>query len=302
MNKKCSGCHENLSITEFSYQNKEKGTRVSRCKKCQKESRKKYDEKRKELDKNHVYKYDDDEHPGQKKCFSKHNKYYNGCGKWKIFSKFVRQSKSSGRLSTFCKRCCKKVECLKKRKSKYNKITAQKRKANGKTKEYYINYRPTRNLNNKERRINDFDYRFKMNSRSRIYEVLTKQNLSFRGKNSLLQMDVPTYKEYLKYLGNITDENIIEDNYCEYWHIDHVIPCEFFKFESKDDPLIKMCFGWFNTRPIKKEDNLSKKDKIIVDEINDHLENLKSYIKNNDNSLMKYFKKYRDFIKREITN
>ena len=45
------------------------------------------------------------------------------------------------------------------------------------------------------------------------------------------------------------------------WHIDHIIPCDFFNLQ---DPVEQyMCFRWQNLQPLWAKDNLKKSNKII---------------------------------------
>ena len=88
-------------------------------------------------------------------------------------------------------------------------------------------------------------------------------------------------------------------NYGIYWHCDHVIPAN--KFNLNNPTQILLCFNWKNLSPLTKKDNMNKKDKIIPEQINTHIDNLKIFIKNEniktdiDNYLIKY-KEHLDII------
>ena len=45
------------------------------------------------------------------------------------------------------------------------------------------------------------------------------------------------------------------------WHVDHVIPLSFFKYDSTDDVEFKFCWSLENLQPLWAEDNISKSDK-----------------------------------------
>lgn len=58
------------------------------------------------------------------------------------------------------------------------------------------------------------------------------------------------------------------DNYVTYWVLDHIIPVSWFNLEN--DTHRKHCFSWYNLRPLKKEDNLQKSNKLNLYTINQH--------------------------------
>jgi hypothetical protein len=50
------------------------------------------------------------------------------------------------------------------------------------------------------------------------------------------------------------------------WHIDHIIPQSYFKFDSYDHPAFKACWELSNLQPMWEKDNLSKGDNITITE------------------------------------
>lgn len=63
------------------------------------------------------------------------------------------------------------------------------------------------------------------------------------------------------------------DNYGEYWHIEHVLPCASFDLTKKNEQ--QKCFHWSNLKPLEATKNCSKGNKIILKEI--LLQELKVY-------------------------
>jgi len=59
------------------------------------------------------------------------------------------------------------------------------------------------------------------------------------------------------------------ENYRTYWVIDHVIPITFFNLEDRYEKLV--CTNWTNLRPFEKKANMEKSNKILVDEILNHI-------------------------------
>ena len=84
------------------------------------------------------------------------------------------------------------------------------------------------------------------------------------------------------------------NNYGNIWHIDHVIPINFFDNTIGDQQ--NLCFHWSNLRPLKKEINMSKHDSLIPKQIKKHVKNLiKFHSEKNmklDEDYMKLFAKH----------
>ena len=48
------------------------------------------------------------------------------------------------------------------------------------------------------------------------------------------------------------------------WHIDHIIPRSFFKFNSMEDVEFRYMWSLDNLQPLWKKDNFEKNDKVIL--------------------------------------
>ena len=109
--------------------------------------------------------------------------------------------------------------------------------------------------------------------RSRILSAIKTKNkhtIDYLGCNC---------NNYLKWLLT-HDKKYFYENYGKEWHIDHVIPLS--KFNILDDYEQMLAFNWRNTTPLTCKENLSKNNKIIVEQVKTHLEHLKKYhIENN---------------------
>jgi hypothetical protein len=109
--------------------------------------------------------------------------------------------------------------------------------------------------------------------RSRIFSALTQKN-----KHTIEYLGCNT-PEYLKWLLN-NDSNYTLENRGKKWHIDHVIPLSHFNLENDEEQLI--AFNWRNTMPLSAKENLSKNNKIIKSQIEQHYKSLEKYhIENN---------------------
>ena len=84
---------------------------------------------------------------------------------------------------------------------------------------------------------------------------------------------------YLDWLLNI-DTKYTFENYGREWHIDHVIPVS--KFDLTDEEQQLVAFNWRNTMPLSVKENLSKNNKILQSQIQQHVSNLLEYHKKNN--------------------
>jgi hypothetical protein len=111
--------------------------------------------------------------------------------------------------------------------------------------------------------------KFKRYVRTRIYNCLkgnkTKHAHEYLGC---------TPHEYLKWVLYHTTDFTLE-NYGQTWHIDHIIPLSKFDFKNEQNRLT--AFNWRNTMPLLAKENLSKNNKILKPQIEQHLVTLQKY-------------------------
>lgn len=121
--------------------------------------------------------------------------------------------------------------------------------------------------------------KFKRVVRSRIHSALnkTKKTIEYLGCNS---------SDYLKWLLT-NNRNYTLENRGKEWHIDHVIPLS--KFNLDDEEQQNIAFNWRNTMPLSCKENLSKNNKIIKEQIEQHLNKLIEYHKENKLDLPQVF-------------
>jgi uncharacterized Zn-finger protein/uncharacterized protein (DUF983 family) len=108
--------------------------------------------------------------------------------------------------------------------------------------------------------------------RSRIISALNNKN---KHTVEYLGCNIPDYLNWLlkNELGYTLDNRGTE------WHIDHVIPLSHFNLEDEEQQQI--AFNWRNTMPLSAKENLSKNNKIIKSQIEQHYKNLVEYHKEN---------------------
>ena len=111
--------------------------------------------------------------------------------------------------------------------------------------------------------------KFKRVVRSRIYLSLTKdkKTIEYLGCNS---------NDYLQWILSNNNGYTLENRGKE-WHIDHVIPLS--KFNLDDEHEQSLAFNWRNTMPLSPKENLSKNNKILLSQIEQHYKNLVEYHK-----------------------
>jgi len=111
--------------------------------------------------------------------------------------------------------------------------------------------------------------KFKRVVRSRIYCALNykkqKHTIEYLGCDA---------NEYLNWLCYKSEQYTL-NNRGTNWHIDHVIPLSHFDLQDNDE--IEIAFNWRNTMALSPNENLSKNNKIVVDQIEYHLLRLIEY-------------------------
>ena len=112
--------------------------------------------------------------------------------------------------------------------------------------------------------------KFNRSIRCRIY-------ISLKNKiNHTIKYLGCNYKEYFNWI--LTDSCTLENR--KEWHIDHVIPLSRFNLDNEDEQLI--AFNWRNTTAVSVKENLSKNNKIVITQIEQHYKKVLDYhIKNN---------------------
>jgi len=147
-------------------------------------------------------------------------------------------------------KCRKCLDCKRKHDNEYNNSYIIKEKKRFKRK-----YDPV--------------YKVKHSINSRIRSALT-----YKCKRTIEYLDC-NFIEYNNWLlSNLNNQYTMED-YGKEWHIDHVIPLSQFNLEDKQEQLL--AFNWRNTMPLSSKENLSKNNKIIKEQVEQHYKKLVEY-------------------------
>ena len=123
--------------------------------------------------------------------------------------------------------------------------------------------------------------KFRRNVRSRICIALRKKKQA--GTIDYLGCSLTEYLQWMLY--NNVDYTL--ENRGKEWHIDHVIPLSKFNLEDKNEQLI--AFNWRNTMPLPAKENLSKNNKILLPQIEQHYQHLLEYNKKHNLDLPQEF-------------
>jgi len=189
----------------------------------------------------------------------------------------------NGKYRPNCKPCCRET-CKRYKANNKAKISDYNKQYKEENKESISEYNQRYNIEHrseiqtrhtaylKQRRHTNPAYKLRVNVMNRMKATL-KGTRKCNKTLELLQCSVIQLKEWLEYqlTGTMTMEN-----HGTIWHIDHVIPCSSFELTIPSEQ--ELCFHWSNLQPLLSKDNLSKKDKIIPDEINKHYKKARSFL------------------------
>jgi len=92
-----------------------------------------------------------------------------------------------------------------------------------------------------------------------------------------------TIKDLKEHLEKLFIVGMNWGNYGENgWHLDHILPVSFFKFNSMEDVEFKYCWSLHNLQPLWEKDNLKKLDKMILWSKKIEARNVEELIKNGE--------------------
>jgi hypothetical protein len=214
----------------------------------------------------------------------KDKKECNECGNEKSIDEFAIRDINKGTYHNRCKVCTNLYAEKWRNKNKESIQIKQKEWYETKGKEWKKEYeeqnRDHINKTSRNRYKSDKQYRMKKILRSRFKKVM----LGKKKYNSILSYINLPLIEFNKWIEYQFDENMNWDNQGIYWDIDHVMPCSSFDLTKKEE--IAKCFNWKNMRPLKKEDNNKKSNKIDQKIIRKHKIMTSEYILSNLSTLI----------------
>jgi len=193
---------------------------------------------------------------GKKKCY--------GCQTVKSINDFCKDKRGIGGIKNNCRTCTTvwRKQHYAKNKDVENKMCREYKKKNAER---------CKELNDRWKKENPD----KVKARKRRYYLENMKNPKFRIENNMaraINKRVKLEKQDKKLkdiLGYSTDELMTHleskfkpemnwENQGKYWHIDHIRPKSWFKYESVADPEFKACWALSNLQPLEASINCSK--------------------------------------------
>lgn len=228
--KLCPKCHENKLMDEFHNSNVNIDGKQTYCKSCRLLLRKSKGLK--------IYNYQSDAIlPNNKTCYiCKINKpiidFHN--------NKYCKYGKKGSCIS------CEKLEHQK-----------------------YYSQNSTKKARNETLlllRKNNISFKITLSLRGRLHSAIKYANKL--SKNKIIKSNATkillgcSINDFQLYIAAQFTEGMNWDNYGKFgWHIDHIIPCDYFNLEFEEEQ--RICFHYTNMQPLWAEDNLSKGNKLI---------------------------------------
>lgn len=111
----------------------------------------------------------------------------------------------------------------------------------------------------KQRKINP-QYRLRSAMGGALNVCLKLRNLS-KCRASWQEILGYTAEELARHLEAKFTPEMTWENYGSYWHIDHVVPQSWFKYESTDSEEFKVCWALTNLQPLEAGENMRKQNK-----------------------------------------
>lgn len=173
------------------------------------------------------------------------------CLKEKDICKFTKSSIHKGGVSNVCKICNNERSRLYRKTHPENKKESAKKYKDTNRETFKSN----RNKSLKIRRQTDLMFNLKERVRRRMYNFLTRNNISKNNKTfDIIGCSPDFLKEHLEsqFLDGMTWENRGK------WHIDHIIPLS---SATDEQEVFKLCH-YTNLQPLWAEDNMNKSDKL----------------------------------------
>jgi hypothetical protein len=274
MIKICTKCKIEKTFDEFGKDKKAKDGLRSNCKSCIKEYHQEYRQANKEILKEY--------RKANKEKYKEYHKEYCQANKERIKEYHKEYGKANKEILKEYRQANKekKKEYYQENKERIKEISKKYREANKeyrkeRAKEYHQANKERINEKNKKwrqankERANEYQrerkktnplFKMKCNLRKRTWEAFKNKGYSKTSKTQeMLGVDWEVAKAHIE---RQFTKGMNWNNYGE-WHIDHIIPLA---SANNKEELMKLCH-YSNLQPLWAEDNLSKSDKIIEQQI-----------------------------------
>ena len=238
--KKCRICGKEKLLTDFYYR-KDSGKYRTECKECYNERGKKQGKKWRKNNIERTKEYHKGYYIENRETINKKNK------KWQKDNK-EKDNK-------------KKKEWRENNKEKVRQYCRRWKEKNG---EYFKSpeFKERERIRSRKRR-EDPIFRLNQNLSRSMNSSLKSKDLSKNGRDWEKIVGYTIY-ELRKHLEEHFLPGMSWKNYGRKgWHIDHIIPKDFFQFTSTDDVEFKYCWSLDNLQPLWEPDNIKKSNKIL---------------------------------------
>lgn len=197
--------------------------------------------------------------------------------------KYCNQEKSESEFRKNRRKC---KSCERKDWRAYAKKNSKKRKAYREANtekmhalqaNWYKRKKEKVNEKNKKRYHQDLEFKKRKNI-MRVIQMWKGGRANCKRKSKYLRCSQDFYMKWLQFnfhSGMTTETKGFS------WHPDHVIPRNLFRLYDANGILkannIRLCYSWYNVSPMMKVSNLSKHDKIDLEQLEHHVESLKCF-------------------------
>jgi len=194
------------------------------------------------------------------KVFNADIKRCNKCDTFKLFSEYYKAKSHSDGLCSVC------ISCSKVSMQAYFSKSGNREKKAARDKAYYNQPEVKQRIfaRYRERRRTDVEYKLIANHRSRRNQAIKLffKNGEYEGSTTKeLGCSVSFFEEYLEAQF---EPGMTWDNWGpKGWHIDHIIPLS---AGSHNPELFMLLCGYWNAQPLWAKDNLSKGERISIDD------------------------------------
>ena len=185
------------------------------------------------------------------------------CNAIKLIEEFEKNGKGKSYRCTLCKR---KLD-IERYYRNHDKSLASARKyrnnnlekTRARYREYYKKNRKRLIDYTKNKIKYDIQRKIRHNLSVRIKKVLRGER-KYQKTMDFLECSAVDFKAYIE---SQFDDKMCWENWGDYWHLDHIRPCNSFDLRNEDEQ--KACFHYTNYQPLSKRDNIVKSDKYIFE-------------------------------------
>merc|ERR1711991_129039 len=234
---KCKSCDRDLPKTSFYLKDKKKKRYDTTCKTCRKESARQWHSDNRETSLANKKAWHE---ANRDKMLANMSRRYYGNREEDLESRRQWRNENPDRVKAWNDKAYKKHR---------DKILKQK-------KEYGKKNRKRINKYQREKYQNDMSYKIAVLTRSRVRDFI-KGDVKESSALEYLGKDLDFVQAWLNFQFY---DGMDFSNHGDYWHIDHVTPCESFDLTNEEE--LKKCFNWKNLQPLRAKKNISKGDKI----------------------------------------